>query len=132
MMRANRALCDTPTWEGCTVTADYGFVCNVEGVQRHQCNNCKNRWRERARQDPVLAARCPICSEKLPVRPLPRPQTDYSGLLGSYMAVAFDEAMRRAGILAPVRAQVLQIADTQMDIWAAAEVQSGQALDASA
>jgi hypothetical protein len=116
----NAVLCDTPTWPGCQLIAAHAFVCNVEGREATLCRSCDKMWKEFAKGDPRLSARCPNCSKQLPEATLPRDEGMHD-LLGSYYEHAMTEAMRRAGVLEPTRKAVIKLLDTDLSIWADAE-----------
>lgn len=112
--------CDKQDWPGCTLLANMTWVCTVEGRQVRLCNNCDKAWKQHARGKPDLMVRCPNCSRNVPEIMLPQDEGMHD-LLGTYYEHAFNEAMRRAGILEPIRKTVIKILDTDLSIWADAE-----------
>lgn len=112
--------CDTQEWPGCTLLAQVSWVCTREGRQVRLCRHCDNEWKQFARGNPVLTVCCPNCSKSLPDIALPRDE-GMKDMLGSYYEAAMREAMRRAGILEPIRNTVIKMLDTDLSIWVAAE-----------
>jgi hypothetical protein len=120
MRRGDATLCDTPEWPGCQIVAAIGWICTREGRDVHMCRVCDKNWKEFAKGSPVLRVQCPNCSKELPEVAAPAPVIVYD-MLGDYMAVAVERAMHHAGILEPVRKDVLKILRTDMSVWAEAE-----------
>lgn len=116
-------LCDTPEWTGCEQRAAVAWTCQVEGREVTLCRSCDRLWKDHARRDPRLFARCPNCAKSVPASATEPPKLGMSDLLGTYLSVAIDRAMHRAGILKPSRDAVLKILDTDMSVWEEAEAQ---------
>lgn len=112
--------CDTQEWPGCKLLAAVSWVCTREGRQVRLCQSCDTAWRQHARGNSVLSVCCPNCSNSIPEVMLPADE-GYKDLLGRYYAHAVNEAMRKAGVLEPIRKTVIKMLDTDMSLWAEAE-----------
>lgn len=120
MPHAAAIRCDTQEWPGCELLAAMAWVCTREGRQVRLCRSCDRAWKQHARGNPVLMVCCPNCSKSAPEVTLPRDEGMHD-LLGTYYAHAVNEAMRKAGVLEPIRKTVIKMLDTDMSIWAEAE-----------
>lgn len=96
---------------GCAGDAVLIMYCQAEGRAVPMCAPCNRAWRERARGDSGLAARCPLCApswlatQSSPaVAAVPAPA---GTMLSGPVADLLDAAMKAEGLLVDVRQRVL-------------------------
>ena len=127
----NLPQCQTQENPWCTRRAQHTFICKVEGREVRMCSPCETHWKEQARNDPYLLLRCPNCVKNRTPETLPRPVLTAESMLGEYTEAAMMEAMRRVGVLADQRANVIKLLKTDLSVWTDSPVRARAGASAS-
>lgn len=128
----NVPMCSTQENPWCDKRATTTFICKVEGREVRMCGPCNAAWKDKARHDPYLLARCPNCTKNRQPEALPRPVIVPSDveMLGEYTEAAVRAAMERSGVLIDQRENVIRLLKTDLSVWVEVPVARAGAPDA--